>query len=454
MIRFTIIFLCLALLILSGCSGIKRASEIEARKSLATVSGVYRPAGQKPQLPALTPKSPLSDYLAFGILNSPSVELTYYDWIRSVEQITVERSLPDPRLTFQADIMDFVKSFMPGVMFEFPGPGKLEARANVASAESRARYYMFENAVFQTAFSIKRTYYQLYFLEDKIRVNQRILNLLNDLEAIARRRNELGLASLDDVLRIQIEQERIKTEIANLEDSRNPLIATFKGALGIKPQEPDPPVPVDFQTTSLDLNQETLLKGALSRNPSIKAIEAEIRRATSAIQLARRAKVPDYSAGIEFDVLSSPLMARPQFGITLPIWRDKIAAQIAAAESEKKSAEARLTQTQIYLAVDLAEKLFTYRETTRLITLLTEQLIPRARQSVEISAANYSSGKGEFILLIENWRILYDLELELVEARTRRELALAELELLIASIPPEGAPFLKNEPVQLKNNKK
>jgi hypothetical protein len=221
-----------SVIIFAGCSGIKRPSEVEARKNLESVSRIYRPAGERPKLPLLSSNSPISDYLLYGILNSPEIEIAYYEWIRSIEQITVERSLPDPRLTFQADIMDIVKSFMPGVMFEFPGPGKLEARANVASAESRARYYMFENAVFKTAFNIKRVYYQLYFLEDKIRVNQKILSLLTDLETIARRRNELGLVSLEDVLRIQIEQERIKTEIANLEDSRNPLLALFKGALG------------------------------------------------------------------------------------------------------------------------------------------------------------------------------------------------------------------------------
>lgn len=441
-------FLICVFLILSGCSGVKQTSEIKARQSVAAITAIYRPDGSKPQLPVLTQKSPLSDFLLYGILNSPDVESAYYEWAASVERITVERSLPEPKFTFQADIMDFVKSLMPGLMFEFPGPGKLEARANVASAESLSRYYQFEIAVFKTAFEIKRAYYQLYFLEDKIRVNQKILNLLNELEAISRRRNELGLASLEDVLRIQIEQERLKTEIENLQDSRNPLLAMFKGALGLKPGEPNPPIPELFQTTSIEIKEEALLTNALARNPGIKAIEAQIDKATAAIQLARKAKVPDYSAGIEFDALSSPVMARPQFGITLPIWRDKIAAQIAEAELAKKSTEARLNQAQIYLAIDLAEKLYIYREMTRAIHLLNEQLLPRARQTVEISMANYSAGKGEFASLTENWKLLYSLELELVDAKTRRELALAELELMIASVPPSGAPILNDQTIK------
>ena len=49
----------------------------------------------------------------------------------------------------------------------------------------------------------------------------------------------MGKATLQDVLRAQIEQERLNNEIVNLEDSRGPLLAQFKAALGIEPNEPD-----------------------------------------------------------------------------------------------------------------------------------------------------------------------------------------------------------------------
>jgi hypothetical protein len=61
--------------------------------------------------------------------------------------------LPDPRLTFQSDIANVVISLMPGLMMDFPGPGKLKAAANVASAESDAKYFAFESSVLQTAFA-------------------------------------------------------------------------------------------------------------------------------------------------------------------------------------------------------------------------------------------------------------------------------------------------------------
>ena len=47
------------------------------------------------------------------MLHQPQVAAAYYDWTASVERITVERSLPDPRLTFETYIADMVTSLMP-----------------------------------------------------------------------------------------------------------------------------------------------------------------------------------------------------------------------------------------------------------------------------------------------------------------------------------------------------
>src|SRR5213079_2698770 len=100
--------------------------------------------------------------------------------------------------------------------------------------------FAFQSTVLESAFEVKRAYYQLYFQAEKIRVNQETLRLLSDLEKLARAQNEVGKVTLQDVLRAQIEQDRLRTEIANLEDSRTTLLAQFKAALGSKPEGPAP----------------------------------------------------------------------------------------------------------------------------------------------------------------------------------------------------------------------
>lgn len=428
--------------LLAGCVGVRTEGEKRARQDRESVGQVYRPEGERPALPNLAPNAPLRDFLLFAILNQPQVEAAYYDWDASVRRITVERSLPDPRLSFQSDIAETVMSLMPGLMMDFPGAGKLQWAANAATAESEARYFVFENAMLQTAFALKKSYYELHFLDAKVRVNRETLSLVGEIEKLARTQNEVGKVTLQDVLRAQIEQERLTTEISNLEDARNPLLAQFKAALGLKAEEAAPPVPQKFESTPLDLSSDLVFAAALSRNPRLKAMEAEVRRADASIRLAYKARVPDLNVGVEVDAKASPIFVTPQLGVTLPIWRDKIAAQIAAAQAGKRASEARLTAEQIALAVEFAEKSFMFREASRNLELLSARLLPKARQSLEVAQSGYVSGKVDFLNLLEAERTLLGFQLSEVEARVQRELALANLSLLILGTQPPNAPIL------------
>jgi cobalt-zinc-cadmium efflux system outer membrane protein len=438
--------LALAALVLGGCVGVATQSERQARGDLQAVRRDYRPNNARPALPALGTNAALGDFLRYAMLNQPRVEAAYFDWASSVERITVERSLPDPQLTFESDIADIVMTVMPGFMQMFPGPGKLKAAARVATAESQAKYFTFESAVLQTAFDVKRTYYNLHFLDERIRINRETLGLLAELEKSARAQNAVGKVTLQDVYRAQIEQDQLTTEIANLDDSRNPLLAQFKGALGLTHDHNDPPAPDEFEGTPLSLNADDLLATAFARNPRLKAMEADVRMAEASITVAAKSRVPDFNLGLMADAKAAPTMFRPLAGMTLPIWRDKIAAQIAQAQANKRAAEARLTSEQIMLTVDFAMKSYDYREVSRMLALLQNQLIPKARKSLEIARSSYLSGQTDFFNLIDAERTLLNFQLSEVEARTRREINLAELSLLIAGVPPTGAPMLASPP--------
>lgn len=430
----------LAVFALAGCKGIPAPGERAARRDLDTVSAAYRPGEQRPELPPLAPGSSLSNYLAFALLHSPRVEAAYHDWAASVEGITVERSLPDPQLTLQAYITDMVTSLMPGFLWNFPGPGKLSARGAAAAAGSQGKYFAFESAVLQAAFDLEKAFYDLSFLDDRLRINRETLSLLDGLEQIARAQNETGKASLQDVLRAQIERDSVVTEIASLEDSRRPSMAAFKAALGIPRDQPDPPVPARPDPAAAVPDSEALLETGFARNPALKAMESEVRAAQAGIEMAYRERIPDFSVSLSADVKASPVLYWPQAGMSLPVWRDKLAAEIAGARRAELAAQARLTAGQIDLTVGFAEKSFAYRETNRNLALLQTRLIPKARQSLELARAGYLSGTIDFFNLMDAERTLLAFQMREVEARADREIALAELSLLIAGVPPAGAP--------------
>lgn len=435
-----------AALLWAGCAGTPAPSERAARSDLETVSERYRPGDARPCLPTLTVESSLSDFLRFAVLNNPRVEAAYFGWAAAVERIAPARSPPDPTLTFEADISDTILSLMPGLMVDLPGPGKLRVAGEAMAAESRAAYFAFELEILGTALALKAAYYRLHFLEESIRVQNETLRLLRDLEQLAHQQNAAGRVTLQDVLRAQIAREQVETEIANLEDSRSPLTAELGSALGLRPGDASPPVPSRFEASTGDPQPADLLATAFERNPSLRAMQEDVQRAEAWLALARKSGVPDFSLGLEADVKSDPIRFRPSAGMRLPIWRDRIAAEIAAAQAEKRAAEARLTAEQIQIAAELATMLFMYREAVRDDTLLRDRLLPKARQSLDAARAGYVNGRTSFLDVIDAQRTLLDFELEGIAARTQRELALASLSLAIAGLPPAGSPVLERGP--------
>ena len=426
---------------LGGCRGIPVPGERQARHDVGAVADLYRPGNQRPTLPELTPGSSLSNCLAFALLNSPAVEAAFHDWSASVENITVARSRPDPQLTFQAYIEDSLTSLMPGLAWNFPGPGKLRARGVAAAAGSEGKYFAFESAVLQAAFNLKRAYYRLGEFDEQLRLRRETLVLLeNQLRAI-QAQNVTGAAALPDVLRVQNELGRGRAELAKLEDSRPSLLANFKAALGLTPNQPDPPVPAHFETSGENPDPDELLRTAFARNPQLKAMEADVRAAEAGMTVAYKERVPDFNAGLSVEVYHPPFYW-PQANMSLPIWRDKLAAEVMQANANELAAQARLEAGQIELAVNFAGKLLACRETGRDLTLLQDELLPRARQSLEIVRAGYRDGTMDFSNLTDAERALREVQLATVQSRTEHEIALAELSLRIAGLPPANAPLL------------
>jgi outer membrane protein TolC len=219
------------------------------------------------------------------------------------------------------------------------------------------------------------------------------------------------------------------------------MLAEFKAALGLRANEPAPPLPRRFESTSLDLTSDKLFQTALEQNSRLKGMEADLHSAEAAIQQAYRARMPDASIGVMADVKMSPVLYRPWGTVSLPLWRDKLAAEVAEAQANKNAGEARLSAEQISLAVDFAERTFQFREATRNLDLLQNQLLPKQLQSLEVARSGYVAGQIDFFNLTDAEQTMLRFSLDEVEARTQRELALVELSLIIEGMPPSGTPM-------------
>ena len=65
-------------------------------------------------------------------------------------------------------------------------------------------------------------------------------------------------------------------------------------------------------------------------------------------------------------------------------------------------------------------------------------MLPKQRQSLEVARSAYLTGQVDFLNLTEAEQTLLRFNLDEVEARTQRELSLAELSLIMQGMPPAG----------------
>ena len=69
---------------------------------------------------------------------------------------------------------------------------------------------------------------------------------------------------------------------------------------------------------------------------------------------------------------------------------------------------------------------------------MNNALLPKQRQSLEVARSAYLAGQVDFLNLTEAEQTLLRFNLDEVEARTQRELSLAELSLIMQGMPPAG----------------
>ena len=435
-------------LLLAGCTGQATRDEGAARQDLGDVKSRYRPHDAKPPLPTLTETSGLPDLIQYALLNSPRAEAAFYDWAGAIEEITTARSLPDPMLTFGAAIGSGVPSLSLALITDpgqnWPGPGKLPLKADAAYGDALKKRAVFEGELLGAALAVKRAYYQLWVLEEEIRRTREVLALVDEVEAISRQRLAVGKAGEQDVLKTQMEQDRLKNQLAGLEDSRTAIAARLRAALGLGPDQALPKFALKLDPAAADFTEASLLETAFARNPRLKEMRAEVLQAVALYHLSEKSTVPDYSFGI--GVGGPPVAVTPSVGMTLPIWRDKIAAEIARGSSGMTAANARLSAEALDLAVRFAETAYAWREANRNAELHGARLLPKAKAALAAARAGYVTGGSTFIDLLDAGRELLEHHMKHAEALGQREMVLAEMSLVILGKWPENVPGVVTGP--------
>ncbi len=382
----------------------------------------------------------LDDVVQTALGKNPGVESARRRFEALKHRIPQERSLPDPMLTigWAGDPVPFklqkgdpssARTINPSQ--QFPYPGKLKLRADIADKEAQAVYWDYEEARRSLVVKVKTAYFEYFFATKALAIAQKNQELLQKLLKIAEARYRVGKGIQQDVLRAQVELSRLLQRITILTQQRQTAIVRLN-TLMFRAPEDELDLPGDVRATGLDPSLEELYASAEKNDTGLQREQKMIERSEVAIALAKRDYLPDFNVGYLYQQRPGmPDMHGMSFGINIPIfYRTKQRERVAQVGEELVSNQRGWDDRKTTLFFEVKEQYLTAKASDELIRLYSKAIIPQSSLALESSIAAYEVGNVDFLSLIASFSTVLDYETEYYREVTNYQQALARLEPL------------------------
>lgn len=291
----------------------------------------------------------------------------------------------------------------------FPWPGKLSAMGKAARLGAKMQdeeAFAFERQLIR---DVKSAYFELYFIQQQLDINDENQRLLKQILEAAMKRYEVGLGNQSDILRIKTEQSKTANERLELDKQKIAMEAMIQSLIGGDADRPlgrlpDPGVEVQ------EWEYEHLVPIALDRRPELKSMQFNKDMFAAEVDAARREYYPDimvrgmYKAMAEGGDFWALMIGA---NIPLAFWsKEKYQSRVREMASHLNHADMELANMRNMVAASVKSALATHRASRQQVKLYREELLPQAEQTLEITLSDYQTGRTSFIALLDNYRML------------------------------------------------
>lgn len=362
-------------------------------------------------------------------------------WEAAAARVQAERSLPDPMIgadverdhTRFGDYMDV--EYM--VSQALPWFGQRSARAGAAAWKAEAEGYRYLEQIRTVRADTQAAAWDLWLADRAIEVQETSARLMRDFLEGAQARYVAGSAMQADVLRAQIELDRMTNELASLRAERAVAQSALNTLLNEAPTteravaDPPPPGPLE---QALDHH----LRRARDFCCLLLSFEREVKAARTQVRAAKLERTPMLELRVEgrqFEGRSGIDEYDTGVFLNVPwLWRGKYGAMIREAGAMLAMAEADL-QNEINMTEQDVHESFTQSQNAwRTFALYEHSVVPQSRQLVEVTLAAYQTGGASFLELAEARQ-------QLQQALLTRHRALADHAKAVAKLDQITGPY-------------
>lgn len=435
-----------------GTKGVPDVTSIQKRWRW---SGPLRPAALFATIALLAaggraqqaPDSLLQTYITQALQISPRLRA-----LREKEEAYARRApqvsgLPDPRATFSLNNMplntfSFTQEPMTGktvsLSQEFPFPGKLSTREQVARADQLVVQDELGDTQNEIIRDVKQAYYEIAYLREAIRIQEQSREVLRGLSRTVRTKYEVGRGSQQDIIKSDLEISRVGDKLLKL---RELYAAAAEQLNALLLRQPQTVLPVDtLRPPGGAVPADTsLLQSAREHRPFLKGVLDAARKAHEQKALADLAWYPDFTLGVSYtqrDYSNATGMDFVDFGsvslsINIPL---NYGGKRSSASDEAESLE-RMYTAQYESALQSLQKMFGTSAATLLsirdrLNLLETGLLPQASQALNASLAGYQVGEVDYLSVLDNQVKLFQIEDDVYRLRANYWKELANIEFL------------------------
>jgi len=384
----------------------------------------------------------LDDFVSLALQNHPKLRSAQAAVEAARGKAVQVRLYPNPVIAgFSPQIAGNESQWSGTVAQDLVTAGKLRLSQQAALREVQMAEYELIRARYDVLTEVRQSFYALLVSQRRVEIYQLLLDIAKRSYEIGRQLAEAGEGTKADVLFWSIERDRAEVRLLNasvyIETGRR-QVAT---AIAL-PRADVGNIEGDLFRKLPNFDLKTLQEAVVRSNAKPRVVESDIARAQWTLERAVVQPIPNINllGGYQRQV-GVPAMDQglAQVMMSVPLF-DRNQGNIRSARADIAASRASLRSIEIDLATQTAQAIATYRTSQRLVEWYEQYILPKARETVQLTQALYARGEVTFLSLLQAQKILTETELAFVEAQADRwtgAVTIASL-LQLEQFPPES----------------
>lgn len=361
----------------------------------------------------------LDELVSEAIRNSPQLKAARSQTLAEQTKINQVTAWDPPQVGisfYQTPIQSFPNPIKNGMETDyyiqqmFPFPGKLSSMGK--SAENNAEMYgqQFKELEREIIREVKSNYYELYFVQKKIEINKENQILLRQLANITAKQYEVGTGRQADMLRAQTELSTLINDGVNLEkEKRN--VETMLSTILNRPADGTFEVIPSIEDTIPNWSYSQLSSLAYENRSELKAMQYNIKMNEAELASSRLQYYPDIMVQLMYKNMTGTTndFWSTMVGVNIPIafWsKDKFIGKVEENKINISTAEEQFNASKNMVASQVQNALVKIESNKNLIDLYKNTVIPQAQQTLQATLAEYQTGKTEFLMVIDAYKMV------------------------------------------------